>query len=672
VNLGVKPNELKLGNLSRPLFQLGTNSIHLFLLFLFCNGALLAQTNLDSLYGIWEDDTKQDSLRAMALTDYIYEGPFNSEPDSAIILANELYEFTKKNNDKKSTVDALLLRGYVLFRIGNYPKALASYEEGLDIAEEIDYRLGEASILIKIGYIYHDNEDVIRALNYYQKSLKIFEEIGDLEGVGNIYNEFGNIYAAKGDQEKALDYYLKSMSINEKFDDEAGNSAQYLNIGNLYLDSSDFTKALDYYQKSLVIEKNKNDKLGIASALSGIGIVYYEQGDNNKALDYLEESLDISESINNTQGSASILLNLSDIYLDQEKYTKAIQYCEKSLALAKNIGDLGGQEFACECLYDAYRAIGNTSKALSYYEQTILIADSIKTEETSVKLQQIEFSKQMLEDSLVQVEKDLQVQMKHQLEVRKKDKNRNLAIAAGVICFLLAIGFFTRWRYVNKSRAIIEKEKDRSESLLLNILPAEIAEELKEKGEAAARDFDMVSILFTDFKGFTEKSAELSAKELIGEINNCFKAFDLICETYGIEKIKTIGDAYMAAGGLPVPSENSVVNTILAALEMQSYMTQRFTEKETTDGFTFKMRLGIHTGPVVAGIVGVKKFQYDIWGDTVNTAARMESSGAVGQVNISQHTYELIKDNPAFTFTHRGKINAKGKGEIDMWFVEKT
>lgn len=332
---------------------------------------------------------------------------------------------------------------------------------------------------------------------------------------------------------------------------------------------------------------------------------------------------------------------------------------------------MSGQDYACECLYEAYRDQGNTKVALAYHEQMIMISDSIETEATAMQMQRIEFSKQVMKDSLVQVEKDLQVEMKHQTEVQEKDKNRNIAIAVGLIFFILAIGFFIRWRYVKKSRAIIEKEKDRSESLLLNILPAEIAEELKSKGEAVARDFDMVSILFTDFKGFTEKSAELTAKELIGEINNCFKAFDLICETYGIEKIKTIGDAYMAAGGLPVPSEKSVDNTILAALEMQSYMTKRFAEKESTDGFTFEMRLGIHTGPVVAGIVGVKKFQYDIWGDTVNTAARMESSGAVGKVNISQHTYELIKDNPAFTFTHRGKINAKGKGEIDMWFVDK-
>ena len=206
--------------------------------------------------------------------------------------------------------------------------------------------------------------------------------------------------------------------------------------------------------------------------------------------------------------------------------------------------------------------------------------------------------------------------------------------------------------------------------MLLNILPADIAEELKIHGKAEARDFDMVSILFTDFKGFTQASEKLTAKELIEEINVCFKAFDHICETHGVEKIKTIGDAYMAASGLPIPSENSIKNTVLAALEMQAFISNRIIEKDKLNEMSFKMRLGIHTGPVVAGIVGVKKFQYDIWGDTVNTAARMESSGEIGKVNISEDTYAALKDDPEFTFKSRGKIEVKGKGEIEMYFVE--
>ncbi len=207
------------------------------------------------------------------------------------------------------------------------------------------------------------------------------------------------------------------------------------------------------------------------------------------------------------------------------------------------------------------------------------------------------------------------------------------------------------------------------QGILLDILPAEIAAELKEKGRADARDFDEVSILFTDFKGFTEASAKLSAQELVAEINTCFEAFDGIMAKYGVEKIKTIGDAYMAAGGLPVPKDDSVKNTVLAALEMQDFISKRKAENEARGKPAFEMRVGIHTVPVVAGIVGVKKFQYDIWGDTVNTASRIESSGEVGKVNISQSTYGWLNNDLDFTFESRGKIEAKGKGEIEMWFV---
>ncbi|MCZ6898796.1 MAG: PAS domain S-box protein [Bacteroidetes bacterium] len=220
----------------------------------------------------------------------------------------------------------------------------------------------------------------------------------------------------------------------------------------------------------------------------------------------------------------------------------------------------------------------------------------------------------------------------------------------------------------NQNEEIL-KEKEKSDHLLLNILPVEIAEELKEKGMADVHAFDKVSILFTDFVGFTKAAGKMSAHELVAELNVCFEAFDLICEKYHVEKIKTIGDAYMAVGGLPIPTDDSVENTVLAALEMQAFIINRKKQKEETGEQAFDMRAGIHTGEVVAGIVGIKKFQYDIWGDAVNTASRMESHGQVGKVNVSQITYELLKDDSQLIFEHRGKLKVKGKGEVYMYFV---
>jgi class 3 adenylate cyclase len=249
-----------------------------------------------------------------------------------------------------------------------------------------------------------------------------------------------------------------------------------------------------------------------------------------------------------------------------------------------------------------------------------------------------------------------------------------IGLTGGSIVLLLSIIAFVQKfnsnRKLNSKNREIELERQKSDTLLLNILPEETAQELKETGYAQPHSYELVTVMFTDFKGFTQISEKLTPEELVKKLEYCFTQFDEICERNNLEKIKTIGDAYMCAGGVPRANTSNPKDAVKAGLEMQKFMKEWKAYQEKLGEPTFELRLGIHTGSVVAGVIGKNKFAYDIWGDAVNLASRMESSGEVGKVNISETTYNHVKDD--FECEYRGKITAKNKGEIDMYFVESV
>jgi adenylate cyclase len=262
-----------------------------------------------------------------------------------------------------------------------------------------------------------------------------------------------------------------------------------------------------------------------------------------------------------------------------------------------------------------------------------------------------------------------------ELAVRESRSERNFYLAALVAVFLLAGGSMFSYvrarqnaRVLSEKNKIIRAEQERSENLLLNILPALVAEELKRNGSTSARYFEDVSVLFADFVGFSQIAEKLTPQQLVSELDTCFRAFDEIIAKHNLEKIKTIGDAYMAAGGLPNGGGSQLRDMIEAAREMQEWLAIWNAERVRQKLPVFEARIGIHSGPVVAGVVGSRKFAFDIWGDTVNIASRIESAGEGGKINISGEVHKVIKDY--FKCQYRGKIAAKNKGEIDMYFVE--
>jgi len=578
--------------------------------------------NNDSLLTVWKDPSKTDTARIKAYQNYIWNVYLFSNPDTALILTHALKDFSNKKNSAYGKRQVEFLKGSIYYVKGDFPNSLLYYKNTLKWDEQLNNKGALCTTLINIGLISHEHKKDDEALTYFLKALKILEEVGDKKVMTGCLTNIGIVYYEFKDYEKAVEYFKKSLALNEE-------------IGN---------------------------KKGIAEVLHNLGAVLDRQGKYVEAIEDFNKAAKMQEELNDLQGLAFTYFSIGSANLALKAYNNAIKYCQQGLTLAEKLNTRIEQEKACGCLYDAYHAKGDFKNALKYYQAKIAVRDSMFNEENTEKITRIEmqydFDKKEAAEKARQEKKDAMATA----AITKQRLVRNSFIGGFAIVLIFAIIFF-------RQRNNISKEKARSEALLLNILPAQVAEELKLYGEAAPKYFEQVTVLFTDFKDFTTLSEKLSPKELIKELNECFSVFDQICETYQVEKIKTIGDAYMAAGGLPIPNKTNATDVLKAAVEMRNYIEkQKISRKELGQSY-FDIRIGIHTGPVIAGIVGVKKFQYDIWGDAVNTASRLESSCEIGKINISQNTYLLVKDNTSFTFETRGKIYAKGKGEMDMYYA---
>lgn len=566
------------------------------------------------------------------------------------------------------------------------------------LAERINYKTGLALAYKNMGIGYYYQGNYKEAILSWQQAIEVYKGIGDKKGIANMLNNQGAIYFNQGDDAKSLEIHLQSLKMSEGINDTLRVLTSLTNVGTIYLNKSvTYKKALEYFLRSYKLSLAINDQYSIGTSTVNLGETYYKLGDDSTALFYLFQSKKACEG---TEYLPYTLNYIGKVYLKQKKYDEAIKIHKEAYGISKSLDLKLDQTQTLVGLAQAYYSKGNIEDAIATYKkslevgipmkamteikdayqglaesyskntdytnafkyQNLLLAikDTIYNTNTDKKLGTLQFTfdleKKESQISLLNKDKELQQQ-----EIKRQKLVRNSFIGGFAVVLLFA-GVFL------KQRIRISKEKKRSDELLLNILPEETAEELKATGAAKTKKLDMVSVLFTDFKNFTQASEILTPEELVAEINHCYSEFDRIITRHGIEKIKTIGDAYMCAGGLPVANNTHPFDVVAAGLEMVKFIEENKREREQKGQPFFELRLGIHSGPVVAGIVGIKKFAYDIWGDTVNTASRMESSGHVGKVNISGTTYELVKDK--FTCVHRGKIEAKNKGFIDMYFVE--
>ncbi|WP_235832103.1 adenylate/guanylate cyclase domain-containing protein [Flavobacterium ranwuense] len=551
-----------------------------------------------------------------------------------------------------------LLRNLSFNEVNNLRLSLRYAEELITLS-----KLENNNLYLHRGYFQKGNKlrligDLNKSLDAFFKSAAAASKAKYSVGQGTTYSSIADVYSVMGNSKNAYVYYNKAIKLLRKTDNSIGLASALLNAGDEYFKNKKYDLALRNFKESGEIFKKADYLIGTAYNLGNIGMVYAEQGKDVLAMKYISKSIKILEELKDYYAISDYLTYMSAIYLKQNNQTTALNYALRSLELAQKYGLKDQISNSNLKLSELHQKIGNTAESFKYYKNHIAYRDSV----TNLKsVQQMADLRTDYEVSQKQAEVDLLNQGKKNQQIIAISS----AISSGLV-FLLAFGMFRRYKFIKKTNVIIEEEKNRSNSLLLNILPEETALELKQNGKVRAKKFESVTVLFADFEGFTQYAEILSPEKLVESVDYYFSKFDEIMEKYNLEKIKTVGDCYMCAGGLPFSTEDHAFKMIQAAFEIATFVRVSKNNNPLNDT-RFEIRIGINSGPVVAGVVGTKKFAYDIWGDTVNIASRMESNSEPGKINVSENTYELIKDT--FDCDYRGEIEVKNRGMMKMYFV---
>jgi len=684
---------------------------------IFCAGLflapyfLLAQSSVaDSLAQLLVT-APPDTHRVSLLTDYAWEIN-DAETGKAISLLWEAVALAQKFNYSKGEATAWNGLGVAYEYLPDDTTAIKCYNMAMTIREDLGDKLGVSAVHNNLGNIHEMQGEYVKALPARRESLRIVEALKDTIRIARAHLNLGGLFVEMGLYSEAFEQTNFAREIFEIKSDSSSLARTFTTLGHIRYELetpaeamrlytialgmyerlgdqeliakglTDLANALDesapenadtsrlaigLYLKAVRIRETFDDQSGLASLYNNLGVVHKHLKEFEMAMQWLEKSLKIRTELEDSPGLMEVNNSIGDVYFGLKKYKKALDYTKRYAAIAEESDD---KKFILKSYKDfakIYAAMGDWPKAYDYR----LKYDEYKWrlyDENRAKI--LERREVLFNDGRRQREIDRQQQELAQAQTRAW-----ALIAGALVLALLAALLFNRNRIraranrdLASKNAEIQQERERADSLLKNILPEKTAQELKEKNSVQPVRYESVTVLFSDFKNFTSIAEKLSPEELVAELDACFRLFDHIIEEHGLEKIKTIGDAYMCAGGIPEPNKTHALDTVRAAIEMQRGL-QNLMEKNALEGKPiFEMRIGIHTGPVVAGVVGSRKFAYDIWGDTVNTAARLEHGSEAGKINISQTTWEAVRAEIGCRF--RGKLPAKNKGEIAMYFVE--
>jgi adenylate cyclase len=593
-----------------------------------------------------------------------------------------------------------------ILRKSNKEKALEHARTAQVLSQKTGFTFGLALAYKQEGFYYYYKTQFDSTEYYWLKAMKEYERTEDFDGVSNMYNNIGSIYFNMGNYKRALGYFVPALEAAEQIDKSSNvyklrNATPTLNIGLIYMQKPGGQgQAFEYLEKARKLgEEIQNDGI-IGATNSNIGEIWLGRGNDSLALHHLMIAKKALEP--DALTLPHVYNTIGRVYIVRKNYDEARKWLELGYTTSED-NNLYKSD-AAYYLGEVFSEEKNHKKALDYFNEARQLAEESQTldqlkksykglSKTFSELDNFELAYRnevaysMLSDSLASLKAD-SAQSEYELGLKEREidlanqqgklkdeqiKREKLIRNAFLVGFALVVALivilFRDYKNKIKTNKLLDQRKAEIETLLLNILPFEVAEELQKTGKSNPRYYESTTVMFTDFVGFSRIAETLSPQQITAELNEFFTEMDEIIDRYGIEKIKTIGDSYMCAGGIPTPNTTHPIDVVRAGLDIVEYLKKKNKAREDAGLAQWEIRIGLNTGSLVAGVVGKKKYAYDIWGSAVNIASRMESNGSPGMLNISASTYELIKDK--FECEYRGKIYAKNVGEIDMYFVKR-
>ena len=579
-------------------------------------------------------------------------------------LALDYYQYieqlVKKKGSDKELATLYNNLAYQYHCLEDYKNALQYFDKAFLLCKE-HCTLDKITLYTNMGIAQFNNKAYSKAISHIKKGVNSARQAKDTMALSSLENLLAKIFYEQGKLYEALQFNNQALVDSKKSASYEVLKNAYLTEANIYERLYEYDKALSFYQKHLQLR----DSLLLAERLRQEKLLQQQF-----TLERSEKEIKLLLINQKVQGLAFDQLALEKNNLELAAFNK-----EKELQLLRSEQENNKERLRVEELQavQAKQELSLTrQRLLAVQKDSEILNLKQKEDQQALELSQRKSEElaQNQQIELLNTEKSLQQAKLDQQETEKWYAQRVLAGLVAILLVLL-VGYKklkNQKKKIESQKEAIEIEKVKSEELLLNILPKETAEELLINGFAQPKHYKKVTVLFADFENFTKLAEQLTPNQLIEELNACFIAFDDITSRHGLEKIKTIGDAYMCAGGIPVANDCNAQNAVDAAREMMDFIEKRHQEKLDKNQPFWRMRIGIHTGAVVAGVVGSKKFAYDIWGDTVNIASRMESNSIPGRINISQATFDELPDQ--YTCESRGKLAMKNKADAEMFFVK--